>query len=456
MLIQRFFERSLARFAKRTLERERPFVIALTGSVGKTTTRQAIAAMLQSSEDRERVGVSKKNYNNELGLPLTIFDMDAPGASLIDWVKILAVAWMASIGIRRIGIRTYVLEMGADHPGDLAKLVEIARPDIAVVTAVTPEDTSFTPVHTANYASIDAVAEEKATIVKAVKRGGSAVLNADDKRVFAMRHMTYAHVATFGETDAADVRLIKTRILMKEEEWGNVPMGLEIIIEIAHRMLTLTVPGVFGRSVAYAVCAAAAVAEEMDLPHDAILGLGVGGWTMSGRVQIIPGIKRTTLFDDSYNASPASVVSALRDLGGLTLKTGQRRAACLGEMRELGESSERMHRMIGAESAKQGIDLLVCCGMFASAMAEGARANGMKDQQVAMAHDAPEAGIFLQDRIRQGDIILIKGSEGPRPGKTGWGTVTGVRMDRVVKELMAEPLRAKELLCRQEESWQRR
>lgn len=453
MRIKCFFERCLARWAKRTMARERPFVIAVTGSVGKTTTRQAIATMLQAGSGGERVRASEKNYNNELGLPCTIFDAEAPGMSLIGWIKFLAIAWMTSAGIRKTGVRTFVLEMGADHPGDLAKLVEIAQPDIAVVTAVTPDDTSLTPVHTANFSSIEALADEKATVVKAVKQGGAAVLNADDKRVFSMRHMTHAHISAFGESDAADVRLVKTRVTMDGTEWGNVPKGLEIMMEILNRVQVLTVPGVFGRSVAYAACAAAAVAEEMDLSYDTVMRLDVGGWTVPGRVRIIVGIKRTTLFDDSYNASPASVLSALRDLGGLSLTAGQRRVACLGEMRELGESSERMHRMMGAETAKQGIDLLVCCGIFARAVADGARANGMKDAQIILVQDAPEAGIFLQDWIGQGDIILVKGSEGPLPGKSGWGKVTGVRMDRVVKELMAEPLRARELLCRQEGKW---
>lgn len=448
-------EKYLGRWAKQTIHREQPFIIAITGSVGKTTTRQAIAAMLEADATGSAVRASKKNYNNELGLPFTIFGLTAPGRSPFAWFNVLFTAWITSLGLKKSGARTLVLEMGADRAGDLAKLVEIAPPDIAVVTAVTPEATDITPVHTANYSSIDAVAEEKSTLVKAVKQEGAAVLNADDKRVFAMRHMTHAHIVTFGETDAADVRLLKTRVVMEETERGNEPKGLEMTFECLNRLLVMTIPDVFGRSAAYAVCAAAAVAEAMDMPEDAVLRLSSGAWAMPGRTRIIRGIKRTTLFDDSYNASPAAVLSALRDLAHLELKAGQRRAACLGEMRELGESSERMHRMIGAETARLGIDLLVCCGSMASAMVEGARANGMKEEQIVMVNDAPEAGMFLQEWIRAGDIVLVKGSEGPLPGKSGWDAVTGVRMERVVKELMAEPLRASELLVRQEESWKR-
>jgi UDP-N-acetylmuramoyl-tripeptide--D-alanyl-D-alanine ligase len=241
-----YFERWLGACAAKTIRREKPLIIAVTGSVGKSSTKQAIAAILDGQDESATLTrVSAKNYNNELGVPLTIFGLAAPGRSPFAWMRTLWTAWTTSVGIRRTGIRTFVIEMGADKPGDIARLVAIAPPDIAVITAVTPEDPSMAPVHTANYPSIDAVAEEKATLVKALKPEGTAILNADDKRVFAMRHLTEAHALTFGEADGTDIRLVKTQVMMDEGPHGMIPTGLEIHLESLNILLCILIGCVF-------------------------------------------------------------------------------------------------------------------------------------------------------------------------------------------------------------------
>ena len=435
--------------AKQVLKHEAPLIVAVTGTVGKSSTKQAIAAMLNADEPGSRTHVSKKNYNNELGVPLTILGMDAPGRSLVAWIKLCWRAWFLSIGLQKTGIRTFVLEMGADRPGDLAYLTSIAKPTIAVITAVTPEETSLAPSHTANYPSIDALAEEKATLLKALSDGGVAVLNADDKRVFSMRHQTSAHVLTFGEADGTDVRIVQTKIRMEEVGGYAFPVGLEVTLECLNQQRSIFVPNVFGRPMAYAVAAATAVAIALDVHLDALLRLPGSLHALPGRTRLVPGIKNTMLLDDTYNASPAAVLSALRDLAAMEIHPGQRRIVCLGEMRELGSTAEQAHQRIGVEAARLRIDMLVVCGTLAHAIAEGARAAGMTDDHIKIFADTPEAGLFLQQEIRSGDLILAKASEGLHDSK-------GVRMERVIKELMAEPLRAKDLLVRQEEVWQTR
>lgn len=449
MPLRRMLEQYLGQAAKTVIIRERLFVVAVTGSVGKSTTKQTIAAVLRADSPEQHVRVTAKNYNNELGVPLTVFGLPAPGRSVVAWLQLLGVATMAKLGFWRSGLRVLVLEMGADKPGDIEYLSSIAKPDISVVTAVTPEDPNMPPVHLAQYPSIDALAEQKAWLVKAMKTGGTAILNADDKRVFAMRHLTHEHILTFGETDAADIRIVKSEVKTEDSSHGKRPVGIDIQIDCYQRSYEFFLPGVYGRSVAFAVAASVAVAQAMDISEEQVMGLSKAFVPMPGRTRIIPGIKHTTLFDDSYNSSPSAVLSSLRDLSALILDSGQRRVACLGEMRELGERSESMHRMVGAEAARLGLDLLVCCGIFGHAMAEGALANGMKPEAVKVIEDTPEAGLFIQDWIKPGDIILAKASEGTIHTK-------GVRMERVIKELMAEPMRAGELLVRQGEVWQRK
>lgn len=448
-MLRKTLARFLGKMAAATVRRGGFTVVAVTGSVGKSTTKQMIGAVLGAETGASGVRVTAKNYNNELGIPLTVFDEKAPGHSPTAWARLLWKALVTGFGFRVPGIKTLVLEMGADHPGDLAYLCSIAPPNISVITAITPEGASLAPVHLANYPSIDAVAKEKATLVERLSKKGTAILNADDPRVFDLRRMTEGHVILFGENDGADIRIVSTKVACREEDGKAVPYGLEVAVEGFNRQATIVVPGVFGRPMAYALAAALGVADALDVHVNSVQDALKGFSPLPGRTRIIPGIKHTTLFDDSYNASPASVLSAVRDLAGVQLTVSQRRVACLGEMRELGEQSESMHRLVGSEAAKQGIDLLVACGPFAKAMADGALANGMKQEQVQVFEDTPEAGRFLQNWIKPGDVVLAKASEGTIKSK-------GVRMERVIKELMAEPQRAGELLCRQEEVWGRK
>lgn len=434
---------------KKCIKREKPQIVAITGAVGKSTTKQMIAALFEADGGKRSVRVSPKNYNNELGVPLTILNAEAPGRSLAGWFWLLQKAWLSSIGALKTCPDVFVLEMGADRPGDIKYLTSIAPPDIAIITAVTPEGSDLAPVHRANYASTKEIVQEKGDLVRALTSGGTAILNADDRSVFAMRHETEAHVLTFGEADTADIRILSSEIKLESGPHGKTPTGLRIVARHWGHTFELEFTGVFGRPVAYAVGAAIGVAEAMDTRIEAIRELPQALKPMAGRTRIIPGIKHTTLFDDSYNASPAAVISAVRDLTSMELEPGQRKIACLGEMRELGEESELLHKKVAAECARMRVDFLVVCGIFADAMKIAAQEAGMQPDMVKAFEDTPEAGLFLQNEIRPGDIILAKASEGTHKTK-------GVRMERVIKELMAEPLRASELLVRQEAAWQRR
>lgn len=441
------FETLLATGAAAAIRQAKPTVIGITGSVGKTTTRQMVAAALHDPEGKLRVVVSKKNFNNELGLPLTVFgEQDYPGKNVISWARVLGKALFAQLGLWTLKADILVLEMGADKPGDLAHLTKIAPPDISIVTGVAPIDGDLAPVHVQYYPSADAVAEEKSTLVKALKPGGIAVLNADDNRVYAMRHLSAVHTLGFGENEGADIRLISTKIVSKDAEYGLEPQGVEVVIECYQKPVRLFFEGVFGTSVAYAACAAAAVVVALDLPEEQLQHITRYFEAMPGRTRILPGIKHTTLLDDSYNAAPSSTISALRDLASINVNAGQKKIACLGENRELGDRAEEMHRRIGREAALANVDVLVVCGIFAHAMKDGALAGGLPAERIQLIEDTPAAGLYIQSIIKPGDIVLAKASQGALATK-------GVRMERVIKELMAEPLRAKELLVRQEGKW---
>lgn len=455
--IQRF----LASAARRAIKREKPTVVAITGSVGKSSAKEAIAVALGAREPGTDVRATIRNYNNEYGLPFTVFNVRAPGRDPFAWFAVLARAFWVGWGMGRIGAKTLVLEMSADHKGDLAWLAGIARPDISVVTAIAP-------AHAEYIGTLDEIAHEKATLIRALAKDGLAILNADDPLVTAMRKETRAETIYVGESEGSEVRVRDVRVASETDERGHVmPRGLEVAVELAGRgplvvnrqavpnrtegpagssqVLRFELRGTIGHPQAWAAGAAFAVAGALKIPPETVIQrLERDYHGMAGRTRVIPGIKHTALIDDSYNAaSPTAVVSGLRDVASIPIdKTSQRRIAALGDMRELGAYSDEAHRAVGHEVAAQGFDMIVTCGTLARAIADAAREAGMAQESVLSFDTTEEGGLALQGLMRSGDIVYVKGSQGSR-------------MEKVVKELMAEPLQAPFLLVRMTEEWTR-
>ncbi len=415
--------------AARAVRREKPRVVAVAGSVGKTTTKEAIGVALGAKELGSEVRVAPENYNNELGVPLTIFNAKAPGRSVFAWIALLFRATTLGLGLGKIGARVLVLEYATDHPGDIAYLLTIAKPDVAVVTAIGAE-------HTEYFKTIDAVQEEELSLLDGLKEDGIAILNADDARVMKGKKETDARVATFGESKKADVRLASLRQLED---------GVEVkYVSLAHSV-TFQLEGVFGVPPALAVAAALAVVYfhlDSDL-GDVVERIKADFRNVPGRARLIPGIKHTTLLDDSYNSSPLAAHAAVRALGAFPCGEKAKRIAALGDMLELGPLADEAHEILGAEVAKQNIDMLVVCGALGRAIRDGAVAAGMNENDVYHFSKSEEAGLFIQHNLKKGDVVLIKGSQ-------------GVRMEKITRELMAHPEHAEELLCRQSEKWRRK
>ncbi|MEN9558052.1 MAG: UDP-N-acetylmuramoyl-tripeptide--D-alanyl-D-alanine ligase [Candidatus Parcubacteria bacterium] len=437
MVVQQIVQRFLASAARRAIRRERPQVIAVTGSLGKSSVKEAIGVALGAREAGSSVRMSLKNYNNEYGVPLTIIGTQTPCRNVVMWVQVLFRALWLGWGMGKIGAKVLVLEMGADRKGDLAWLVGIAPPDVAVVTSVSPAHAEF-------FGSVEEIAIEKGTLVRALSKRGVAILNADDPRVTAMRKETEATVRYVGESEGSDVRIHDVRIAMDMvEDERNVPRGVEVALDVHGQMFRTELRGTIGRPQAFAAAVAVAVAPSAGVPvEQALERLNRDYHGIAGRTRIIPGIKFTTLIDDSYNAaSPTAMISGLRDVASMELSSGtQRRIAALGDMRELGSYSDEAHRAVGHEVATLGFDVLVTCGTLARDIAAAAREAGMADEAIHSFDDVAAAGLFIQGLIAKGDVIFIKGSQGSRT-------------EKIVKELMAEPLQAPFLLVRMTKEW---
>lgn len=431
--MKKLVQHLLAFFSRQILRKYNPTIVAVTGSVGKTSTRNAIAAVLAQ---KFRVRQPSDNYNNEFGVPLTIIGTKSPGRSVLGWLVVFWKAKMMWLWRDASYPNMLVLEYGLDRPGDIAYLCRLARPDVGVLTAISP-------VHVEFFGTLERLIEEKGEIVKGVGINGLAVLNGDDANVMSTRGAT--KVVTYGFGDGCDVRGENYRVETREGDpdrsfdAGEEFCAIHFDLVIGGQCAPVVLRNLLGRGQAYAALAAAAVGTHFGLTIDEVVAGLALFMPQPGRMRPIPGIKGTLLLDDSYNAAPASMASALEVLRYFTPPEGARRVAALGKMAELGSYSVDEHRLLGLRAAEVA-DVLVCVGEEARDVRRGAMEAGMSEGNIQVFANATEAGRWLDFNVKQGDVILIKGSQ-------------SARMEQVTKDLMADPLHAPDLLVRQYGKW---
>ena len=353
-----------------------PLVVGVTGSIAKTSTKEAIGAVLSR---RYRTLKSEGNRNNEIGLPLTVLQLGPEHEAA-------------------------VLEMGMYVGGEISDLARIARPSIGVVTAVQA-------VHLSRIGSLEAIEAAKAELVEALPAGGTAILNADDAIVRRMGARTAARAVTYGFADDADVAA--------EGVTAAGLDGMRFTLRAAGERRAVRTPAL-GRLSVHNGLAAAATGLAAGLSLDEVVAGLATGWSAPHRVAVVR-LGDVTLIDDSYNASPGSMVAALELLADLP----GRHVAVLGEMRELGEGHEAGHRSVG-ETAGRTADLLIVVGVDAGEIVEGAAAAGLAASRIQHVPDVAAALDVLRPRLREGDVVLVKASR-------------GVGLDELVAALQDEP-----------------
>ena len=360
-------EAALQRLARVALDAyPRIDVVGITGSLGKTTTKEVVAGVLAT---RRAVLKTEGNLNSEIGLPLTVLN------------------GLANAGRR--GIDVAVLEMAMYEVGDIRLLARLARPRVGVVTAVLP-------VHLERLGTIERIQQAKQELVEELPADGVAILNADDPRVAAMASATSARVVRYGVSDSADVRAdrIHSRGLR----------GVEFDLSHAGKHRRVHLPLLGAHSV-HAALAATAVALEEGFSLTEVAE-ALHGLSPSLRLLVVDGINGSRIVDDSYNASPESVLAALNLLRELP---GRRKIAVLGDMLELGTEEEPGHRRVGNRAAKV-VDLLVAFGPRSQTIADEARRSGLAPDQVFEPGSHAEIVDLLRAQLRPGDDVLVKGS----------------------------------------------
>lgn len=422
----------LAGLARAVIRKYKPKVIMVTGSVGKTSTKDAITAVLSESF---YLRASKKNFNSEFGVPLTIFGMSDRWSGLYDWPPVIGEA-LALLLFPNHYPKILILEVGADRPGDLARILRIATPDIVVVTRL-PE----MPVHVEAYATPAAVREEEFAPAYALAPGAPLIVSADDEYARALAAPLATHVMTYGVSADADVRILSDGPLMKKVEGKEMLSGMEGKLLIEAKEYTVPVKGAVGRPQMLPATAAVAVGLVLGMSVKHILEGVVTYVPPAGRGRLLAGKHGSLLLDDSYNASPAAVREALASLQiAHNVMPKSRRVAALADMLELGRYSREEHERIGTEAAKK-CDVLVAVGIRSREMADAAKAAGMKDENVHTYDTATEAAIFLRTFVKENDIVLIKGSQ-------------SMRMERIGEVLLQKPSDQK-FLVRQDKVWKR-
>lgn len=410
-------------FARLTIRRYAPGVVAVTGSVGKTSTKEAIRRVLARTY---RVRAAAKSFNNEFGLPLTILSDAEHSGGVLFWFRVFIVALCRLVVRDPKYPEVLVLEYAIDRPGDMDRLVRIAAPDVAVVTAI-----GDVPVHVEFFSGPEAVLHEKAKLVKALPSDGFAILNADDLKVAGVGDLTKGHVITYGFSETATVRLSNFKNMLEEGDAA-------VRFKLSHKgtIVPAGIKRALGRAESYAAGAAAAtgIAFGMNLVE---IAAGLESYVPpAGRFRILKGAKETTLIDSTYNASPLSMEEALETVKELK---APRKLAVLGDMLELGKFTVSAHEEIGRRVAK-ACEVLVAVGHRGKFIAEAALVAGMPKGKVHAFLSLSEAARYLESSIKPGDLVLFKASQ-------------GVRLERVLKRFLAEPARAGELLVRQEKKW---
>ncbi len=417
-------KKKLKIIARLTLRKYNPGIVGITGNIGKTSAKEAVGAVLSSAR---RVRASSKNFNNELGLPLSIIgDWETVGGPLF-WVKVFLKSFTQLIVKNKKYPEIIVLEYGVDRAGDMKYLLDIARPQIGVFTAMGDE----MPVHIEFFSGLEAIVKEKTKLLSQLPTTGFGVLNIDDEKVMTAREYTRANVITFGFSEKADMRISAFSNYVSEDDGG-----ISFKLTYGGSVVPVKIEGGLGRAPAYSAAIGASIGLIFGMNLIKISEALSHFIPPNGRERVIRGIRRSIIIDDTYNASPSATKEALMTLKSLDAK---RKIAVLGDMLELGKYTLEEHQSLG-RMIPESADILITVGIRAKIIAESAEKAGFSKKKIFAFTNIHEAAMQLQQKVQRGDLILVKGSQ-------------GVRMERVVKEIMAEPLRAKELLVRQSRSW---
>lgn len=396
--------------SKIILKKYKPRVIAVTGSVGKTSTKDAIYTALSKSIFIRK---SEKSFNSEIGLPLTIIGCKNGWYDISAWLKNI-LEGLELIMFREDYPKCLVLEIGADHPGDIESVSRWLSSDIVVINKV-----SDIPVHVEFFPNAQAVLKEKMALAKSLKKDGVLIIYSDDKKIVNESKNFKQKILSYGIESEADIKGLNIV--------NDINNGISFDIRNKDKIFNFNIKGVLGSQQVYPILASIAVAEASNIPIDIAIESLKNHIYPRGRMNIIDGINNSKIIDDSYNSSPDAVNEALKTLA--SLQGVSRKIAILGDMMELGKFSSDEHKKILEYSAKV-CDIVITVGP---------RTKNVIDKAISF-DNAFDAGEYIKSIIKDNDIVLIKGSQ-------------SMRMERVCMAIIKDTYKMRDLLVRQEDEW---
>ena len=421
---RKILEKLLRSMAEAVLRKHQPLIVGITGSVGKSATKEAVALILALSYT---VRKAEGNYNNEIGIPLTIIGAKSGGSSPIGWLGVFFC--FASVMLwKKEYPQVLILEVGIDRPGDMDYLMQFIPVKIGVVTQVSSS-------HMAYFGSLATIAKEKGRLIAALPDDGIAILNADDKRVEKMREKTKAKVITYGFGEDADIHA-DNFVFHREARRAE---GLSFKVNFDGKTVPLRLPKIIAKHHIPAALAALAVGVGLKMNPVEVINALEAFEPLPGRLRLLPGRDNTFLLDDTYNASPTSTKAALEAMGELI---APRKIAILGDMLELGPDAQKEHANLAPAIRESGVNIVVTVGKHMRALHERLLEEGFSRKQVLWMPDPVSAIEPVLNIVRSDDLVLIKGSQ-------------GLRMEKVTEQLLVDPRAAASYLCRQSDDWRK-
>lgn len=447
--------------ARYILKKNSPKVIAVTGNLGKTSTKDFIYAALKKNlvdEDGDTlVLASKKSMNSDTGVPLTILNLESGWTSFSLWLRIILKGFVKLFD--KYDYKYLVLEIGADGPGDIEKICRYIKPDMVIMTAF-----AEVPVHVEFFDNDrEKLIREKKYLVENLKKGGTFIYNLDDKDCvkiaeemrdkFSLEDRNISFRSFSLKDKNASIYAENIKVLFKKKNNFSCPIGVGAFLHIQDKSIALELEGVLGEAIIYSILPSILVANQLGIDENKAVSDIESAPKTNGRMRILDGVYHTTIIDDTYNASPKAMTHGINIIKNLDSEN--KKILVLGDMLELGEYTREEHEKIGT-LAKDACDTLITSGIRAKFIAESAIKSGMDGENVYITNNSIEAGRellrILEEEMENayragksetevgGHIIFVKGSQGSR-------------MERVVKMILGENHDSNIDLVRQDKMW---
>jgi UDP-N-acetylmuramoyl-tripeptide--D-alanyl-D-alanine ligase len=422
----KILETVLRLMAKTVLKKYKPTIVGITGSVGKTSTKEAVYLVLAG---KVPVRKNEKNYNNEIGIPLTIIGCESGKRSLAKWIKVFF-QWMKLVIFRQDYPEVLVLEMGVDAPGDMKYLTSFIWPKIGIITNISSS-------HLEYFRDLDHIAKEKGALVEKLLKDGFVILNSDDERVAKMDVRTQAEVVKYGSNESAQVRSSDINFVFTSD---GLPAGLSFKLNYEGKSVPVRLHNIVAEHQVQAALAAVAVGIIFKINLVEIAKSLEEYYSPAGRMNLLPGVKNSMVIDDTYNASPASTMAALEVLENIKSSW---KVVALGDMLELGSDESDGHKRVLEKMADiKPREVFLVGKRMRKAYSELDLANKLTCS-IFLFDDPDVAAENIREKISPGDLILVKGSQ-------------GMRMEKITGAIVADPEQAKIHMCRQTEDWKKK